>query len=214
MLRRVALATVVALSIGAAACSSSNQTTPTTSGMAVTTTSPPTTSTSTTAPVSTTAPTGETGQAVSACKVSQLRISAGDDQGAAGNSGMPIVFTNIGQSPCSMGGYPGVAALNAQGTQVAQATRVVTGMMGGLPNATTPIPVVTLTPGQSASSEIEGSDVPPGGATTCVNYPAFLVTPPGETHSVKVTLITGGAFPGCYPISVNPVVPGTTGRSQ
>jgi hypothetical protein len=45
-----------------------------------------------------------------------------------------------------------------------------------------------VSPGQSASAEIEGSDVQPAGVTTCVDYPAFLVTPPGETHSVKVTL--------------------------
>jgi hypothetical protein len=128
------------------------------------------------------------------------------------------VFTNVGQTTCTMSGYPGVAALDAQGNQAAQAVRHETGMMGGLPNDSSPILLVTLAPGQMASAEIEGTDIPPGTATTCVGYPSFLVTPPGETHSVRVVVPTVnnsyGGFPGCYPISVNPVVPGATGRSQ
>jgi Protein of unknown function (DUF4232) len=152
------------------------------------------------------------------CGVAQLRIQAGEGGGAAGNVGQTVVFMNVGQTTCTMGGYPGVAALNARGNQVAQAVRHPTGMIGGLPNDSSPIPVVTLAPGQTASAEIEGSDLPPGTATTCVGYPAFLVTPPGETHSVRVAVPTVnnsyGGFPGCYPISVNPVVSGDTGRSQ
>jgi hypothetical protein len=219
MIRRAALAVVAALALGAAACSSSTGATkPTFTFSTATTTTllPPGTASPTTIPVSTTAPTGETGQAVSAaaCRVGQLRITAGVDHGAAGNAGQTIVFTNVGPSPCVMGGYPGVAALNARGSQVAQARRQAAGMTGGLSNADSPIPVVTLEPGQSASAEIEGSDVGPAGSATCATYPAFLVTPPGETHSVKVTLMAGGAFPGCQPIAINPVVPGVTGRAE
>jgi Protein of unknown function (DUF4232) len=180
----------------------------------VTSTTPPTTSSTTgVAPSTSTSAVTQ-----SSCGVAQLRIQAGEGGGAAGNVGQTVVFTNVGQTTCTMGGYPGVAALNAQGNQVAQAVRHPTGMMGGLPNDSSPIPVVTLAPGQMASAEIEGSDLPPGTATTCVGYPAFLVTPPGETHSVRVAVPTVnnsfGGFPGCYPISVNPVVPGVTGRSQ
>ena len=213
MIRRIALVAVVALSIEAAACSSSpsasQPTTPTT-----TTTTPPAT---TAVPLPITTSTGEIAQAVSGspCDVSGIRISAGIAQGAAGNAGQTIVFTNVGRSPCVIGGYPGVAALSAQGSQLAQAQRKPTGMMGGLlPNSGPLLPVTTLAPGRSASAEIEGSDVAPQGVTTCATYPAFLVTPPGDTQSVKVTLAAGEAFPGCVPISVNPVVPGTTGRVQ
>jgi Protein of unknown function (DUF4232) len=153
-----------------------------------------------------------------ACRVGQLRIQAGASGGAAGNVGQTIAFTNVGQTTCTMSGYPGLAALDAQGSQVAQAVRHEIGMMGGLPNDSSPIPLVTLAPGQTASAEIEGSDLPPGTATTCVGYPSFLVTPPGETHSVRVVVpqinASYGGFPGCYPISVNPVVPGATGRVQ
>lgn len=128
------------------------------------------------------------------------------------------MFTNVSGTRCTMSGYPGVAALNADGDQVAQATRHGTGMMGGLPSDSSPLPVVTLVPGQMASAEIEGTDMPPGNATTCIGYPSFLITPPGETHSVRVAVPMVNAsyrgFPGCYPISVNPVVPGSTGRAQ
>ncbi len=117
-----------------------------------------------------------------------------------------------------MNGYPGVAALNSLGSQVAQAVRHETGMMGGLPSDSSPLPLVTLAPGQAASAEIEGTDMPPGNATTCIGYPSFVITPPGETHSVRVAVpmanASYGGFPGCRPISVNPVVPGTTGSDQ
>jgi Protein of unknown function (DUF4232) len=175
-----------------------------------------TTATSTTTGVGSTTSTSVVTQ--SDCRIGQLQIQAGAGGGAAGNVGRTIVFTNIGQTPCTMNGYPGVAALDSQGNQVEQALRHVTGMMGGLPNDSSPIPFVTLAPGQIASAEIEGSDLPPGTATTCVGYPSFLITPPGETHSVQVAIPTAnnsyGGFPGCYPISVNPVVSGATGRSQ
>ncbi len=88
-------------------------------------------------------------------------------------------------------------------------------MLGGLPGDSTSIPVVTLATGQSASAEVEGTDVPTGTDTSCPFYPSFLVTPPDETHSVTVKAGAGGSngFPGCSPISVNPVVAGTTGGS-
>jgi hypothetical protein len=94
------------------------------------------------------------------------------------------VFTNVGQSTCTVSGYPVVAALDAQGNQIEQAVHHEIGMMG-LPNDSSPVPLVTLAPGQVASAEIEGSDLPPRTASTCVGYPSFLVTPPGETHSVR-----------------------------
>lgn len=114
-----------------------------------------------------------------------------------------------------MSGYPGVAALDALGNQIVQAKRTMNGMSGGVQNGTS-IPVVVLAPGQVASAEIEGGDVPTGAATSCPTYPAFLVTPPGETHSAKIAAGVPGSnlpgFQGCQAISVNPVVPGTTGE--
>lgn len=148
------------------------------------------------------------------CHLGQLRIAAGPSGAASGAAKQTILFTNVGRTTCSMTGYPGVAALNARGDQIAQAQRQLNGMLGGVYLGTTP-PMVTLQPGQVASAEIEGVDHPLGSATSCPIYPAFLVTPPDETHSVTITAgVAGGDSPGffgCVRISVNPVVPGPTG---
>jgi hypothetical protein len=152
------------------------------------------------------------------CQLTQLKVAPGTSGGAAGSVGQTITFTNISTTTCTMNGYPGVAALNAQGQQVIQAARRPTGMLGGLQNSADPIPVVTLAPGQVASAEVERSEDPVGTATSCVYYPSFLVTPPGETHSVTVSAGLAGStqpgFPGCSPIAIDPVVPGTTGRAS
>jgi hypothetical protein len=170
-------------------------------------------------PPSSTLPTSATSTTVvigqSTCRISQLRISPGNSGAAAGSIGQTILFTNVGQMACIMTGYPGVAALDAQGNQVVQARRQLSGMTGGLQTSGA-IPVVTLAPDQVASAEIEGGDNPIGTATSCPTYPAFLVTPPGETHSAQIVAGVAGAgtpgFQGCQGVAVNPVVPGTTGR--
>lgn len=144
-------------------------------------------------------------------------MSLGANDVALGNIGQAILFTNTSQITCTMSGYPGVAALNTHGGQAVQAIRLLSGMVGGLQNNFTAVPVVTLTPGQVASAEIEGTDNPVGAATSCPNYPAFYITPPDDfdTAFVYAGVVQGSTnpgFPGCSPISVNPVVPGTTGR--
>lgn len=170
-------------------------------------------SSSPSSPSTTTTPTTDVvAQAV--CNIGQLRIAAGKSGAASGAAGQTILFTNVGQTVCSMTGYPGVSALNAVGDQVLQAQRALNGMLGGVYVGRT-APLVTLQPGHVASAEIEGVDRPLGSATSCPTYPAFLVTPPDETHSVTITAgIAGGdkpGFLGCAPMTVNPVVPGTTG---
>jgi hypothetical protein len=113
-------------------------------------------------------PTAPIPATASACRLTGLGVSAGSAGGAAGNHGQTILFTNRGGTTCSMGGHPGVAALNAHGDQAAHAIRKPTGMMGGLQGTTNSIAVVDLAPGQTASAEVEGSDVPVGNATSCV----------------------------------------------
>jgi hypothetical protein len=219
--RRLAFGLFVLLFVTGAsltACSGSSSAPTTTATPATSSTSTTTIAAPTASSPSTTGVTPSTSTAV-LCRTSQLRIQPGSEGGAAGNAGLTVVFTNVSRTTCTMNGYPGVAALDAQGSQVVQAERRETGMMGGLANDTSSVPFVTLAPGQAASAEIEGSDVPLGTALTCVDYPSFLITPPGEIHAVRMAAAmvnsTGyGGFPGCRPISVNPVVPGATGRAQ
>lgn len=203
---------------GLAACSGSSSTPRTTATPATSSTSTTQVADAKTSSSSTTGVAPSTSVAV-LCRTNQLQIQPGAGGGAAGNAGLSVVFTNVGQTTCTMNGYPGVAALDSHGNQVAQAERRGTGMMGGLADATSPIPLVTLAPGQAGSAEIEGSDVPLGTATTCVGYPSFLITPPGDIYAVTVAVPMAsdsgyGGFPGCMPISVNPMVPGATGRAQ
>jgi hypothetical protein len=200
----------VAMGVGLAvtACGGSGAaSTPPTTAQSSPSTRPSPSGDSTSNPTSVTVP-------QAACQASQLRVAAGKSGAAGGSAGQTILFTNIGQNACSLMGYPGVAALNAQGVQVAQAQRRMYGMFGGVFVGTT-TPLATLQSGQTASAEIEGVDHPVGSATSCPVYLRFLVTPPGETHSVAIAAgFSGGNQPGffgCAPIIVNPVVPGMSG---
>jgi hypothetical protein len=146
----LALTLAAGTSLVACSVSSTSPTTPPTSPSSDTThvTTSTTSSTTGVAPSTSTSVGTQT-----SCRIGQLRIQAGAGGGATGNVGQTIVFTNVGQTPCTMSGYPGVAALDATGNQIAQAVRREIGMMGGLPTDSSPIPLVTLAPGQPASAE-------------------------------------------------------------
>jgi hypothetical protein len=184
-----------------ASCSSGNKhsspsTTTTTAGI-TTTTQPPAT-TATTAPVATTGSTTTTA-GTAACTTADLSVRGGQSQGAAGTIGVPVLFTNTGSRPCELQGYPGVAGLDANGHQLTQARRV--------PDGTSRPPSVQIGPGRTASALVTGSDVATGTATSCPTYAALLVTPPNDTHSVRVN----ARLPGCSDLQVHPVVPGSSG---
>jgi hypothetical protein len=146
----------------------------------------------------------------STCRNGQISVTGAFGGAALGHEGQILLFTNTSQSTCILGGYPGVAGLGAQGNQVVQAERSLNGYLGGLNNGATTPPIVVVTPGQSISALVEGTDVPVAPATSCPSYPAPLVTPPNLTVSVRVPL---GLFE-CSPIQIHPVVPGSSGRVQ
>lgn len=156
---------------------------------------------------STTAPTTASGAAgMAKCTVDKLKVTAKDGDAGSGHRSVVLLFTNVSAAPCRLFGYPGVAALDAHDTQVAQARRTLSGYLGG---TTQPATTVDISSGQSASALIEASAFGPGGSS-CVAYPAILVTPPDETHSIKL------AWPsdGCSDPQIHPVVPGTTGSRR
>lgn len=127
-----------------------------------------------------------------------------------GHEGGTILFKNTGTSECSLAGYPGVAALNATGKQVAQAQRTPSGYLGGMETGSKTPPLVQLAPGAVASAMVEGTDVPEGTASSCPTYPALLVTPPTSRQSTRLAM----SLPGCSPLQVHPVVSGTTGSTK
>ena len=192
------------LAIALAACGhsskSSSSTSPgvsTTSAAVTTTTSPGSTSSATSA---------STVPLTLNCAFSQLGVTATGNSGM-GHIGIVLVFKNTGPRTCRLMGYPGVAGLDAAGNQVVQAVRTLNGYIRVLP-AGQGAPVVTLATGQSAAF-VEGTDVPTGTATSCPSYPKLLVTPPNTTQSVTIAM----GMPGCSPVQVHPVVPGTTGST-
>jgi hypothetical protein len=167
-------------------------------GASVATTTAPTTAPSTTTTTSATT-------AASGCTLPQLAVTSTSNAGL-GHIGAILIFTNTSQATCSLVGYPGVAMLNAQGAQVLQAIRTPNAYLGGIPTGTRP-PTVILKPGGAASATLEGTDVPAGTATTCPTYPKILVTPPNATQSTTLAV----SMPGCSPVQIHPVVPGTSG---
>jgi len=150
------------------------------------------------------------------CRNGQIAVTDAGGGAGLGHLDQVLLFTNRSQSTCFLYGYPGVAGLDGQGNQVVQAERTLNGYLGGLQPGATTLPTVSLSPGQTASAMVEGTDNPEGTATSCPYYPAFLVTPPGLTDSVQVMLPAGGdepsGFPGCSRIQVHPLVPGRSGE--
>ena len=175
----------------------------TTARRRTTTTTAATTVAPTTSPALTTPASAPSG--TPACTSAQITTTSSANSGM-GHIGIVLVFRNSSAQACHLEGYPGTAALDAQGRQVVQAQRTLNGSFQALPPGVGP-PTVTLAPGQFASAFLEGTDVPVNGATSCPQYPKLLVTPPNTTVSVLIDK----PMPGCTPIQVHPVVPGTTG---
>jgi hypothetical protein len=151
------------------------------------------------------------------CTTADLAVSALKFEAGLGNVAEWIAFKNVGETLCTLTGYPGVAALDGRGVQVQQARRSVAAYLGGLGPYLEP-PTVPLEPGQVATATVDGSDNPVGG-TSCPYFPALLVTVPDETGSIVLEGVgwqgptfSAQGFPGCAPLTVTPVVPGDSGR--
>ena len=154
-----------------------------------------------TAPGQGTPPTAQAPQANAECTTGNLTVRLGValPSGAPGVTQRPIIFTNAGAAACFVIGWPGVAALNAGGTQIFQAARV---------NAKGP--QVMLQPGQSASAMLDATtfhNAPNATAAPCQNVPNLLVTPPDETHSIHVAF--GSAI--CFTPSITTLARGING---
>jgi hypothetical protein len=139
------------------------------------------------------------------CPLSQLAVS--DQKGSSGSThrSVILIFRNTSSITCHLTGYPGVAALNSSDAQIAQAKRTLHGYLGGATSAGT----ITLAAGASASATVEALAIDATTGNGCAAYAGILVTPPNETHSIKL------AWPGdgCSGLEIHPVVLGTTGSS-
>jgi hypothetical protein len=110
------------------------------------------------APPSSTVPAG--------CATRDLQAKVGVSQGAAGSLYQVIVFTNIGDTACTLYGYPGVSL--AAGTPVTQVGQAATRSPVTAPT------VVTLQPGQAGNALLR--------ITQALNYPTATCLPQTTTY--------------------------------
>ena len=139
----------------------------------------------------------------SMCTTAQLTISLGVMQSGLSHYGDILLFKNNGPT-CALHGYPGLDADNAAGVAVVHAQRTQSGYLGGLGQGVAE-PTVSLTTGQTASALFEGY-APGVLSTPCPAYSTLVVTPPNETHPVR--LLSPQTV--CQ-IQIHPVVPGASG---
>lgn len=173
-----ALAIVLA-GCGSAGTETGQSAAPTTPG-ATTSTGPATSATTTSPDAATSAPAGGT-----LCKSSDLKLSLGRGDAAAGTVYRPLIFTNVSDDPCVIQGFPGVSYVAGEdGHQVGPAA-VHQGAKGG---------AVTLNNGATASADIGFVNVQNYDTVTCQPQPVrgLRVYPPQETASMFVELSTTG----------------------
>lgn len=137
--------------------------------------------------------------ATSRCLVSQLSLSVGAGNAAAGTVGRPFILTNTSQATCALFGYPGLQRLGGDGQPMP--TRVV--WTPGVVEQT-----VTLAPGASASFLAWWHDQT-GYATPCPTSDRVEVTPPNAYSYLTIAVPIQACPDGT--INVNAVIAGSTG---
>jgi hypothetical protein len=130
-------------------------------------------------------------------------LAAGQGQGAAGSTILPLVFTNTGHKGCTLYGYPGVSFLDASGKQIGFDAERTGGEEA----------IVTLGPGDQANAQLQYPEPGNFSAADCqqATAAAIRVYPPGQT----TTLETKADFSVCTTekgrASVHPITPGAGG---
>lgn len=105
------------------------------------------------------------------CAVSDLYLSMGRKEGAAGSLYWPVRFTNTSTTRCVLRGYPGVSVLDTAHRQVGPAAT-----RSGRSYST-----VTLAPAHSASAVIRTTNGPVGGP--CLRTGSYLRIYPPASHT-------------------------------
>jgi hypothetical protein len=133
--------------------------------------------------------------------VADLVLLQGRASHAAGNIYEAILLKNRSGRTCWLYGFPGLLMLDMGGQPMQ--THAVWGLSFAGVSATPT--TVTLAPGVSAPFLIHYTDVTTGNETTCPVASSLLVTPPDETHQLR---LLGGLAPcGHGTIDVSPVKP-------
>ena len=124
---------------------------------------------------SATAGTATAAHGLRTCAVSDLYVSMGRKEGAAGSVYWPIRFTNTSTTSCTLRGYPGVSVLDPAHRQIGPAAT-----HSGRPFAT-----VVLAPARSVSAVIRTTNGPIGGP--CLRTGTYLrIYAPASYQAVLV----------------------------
>ena len=145
---------------------------------------------------------GATAQ-ISRCSLSSVSASAGPAAVGLGHVGVVLIFTNTRSPPCTVRGYPLITV------SVHRVTRTLLGYLGGV-EGTSVLPTITLSPGQSASALLEGSDINRTGQR-CSTLSELGVGLPGSTSSTRVQLQRNSEMTVCGELEVHPMVGGISG---
>jgi hypothetical protein len=138
---------------------------------------------------------------LSACGSSQLTLTLGQGQGAAGSFYTPIILTNKGSKPCTMLGYPGVSYISTSGAAVGQPASEIQGKEH----------TVTLQPGGAGSALLHQPNPLVFPPADCHKKKAsgLRVYPPGQTLSLTVATSTPVCTTTKGRSGVTPMQPGT-----
>jgi hypothetical protein len=138
---------------------------------------------------------------VSPCVSSQLTLTLGQGQGAAGSFYTPVILTNKGSKPCTLLGYPGVSYISKSGAAVGPPASEIQGKER----------TVKLAPGGPASALLHQPNPLAFPPADCHKKKAsgLRVYPPGQTLSLTAAI----SFPVCTTTKgrsgVTPMQPGT-----
>lgn len=143
-----------------------------------TTSTPAPTTSATSSPSSTTS---ITSGSLATCLTSQLRLTPGSTNGAAGSLYTSFTLTNTKRTPCAMRGFPGVSLLDAVGVLVGRpATR--DGSVG---------PSVRLGAGQRAQFTVRVGTATRTGCNAPRPSSQIEVYPPGQVAPLRIPFATG-----------------------
>jgi hypothetical protein len=140
-----------------------------------------------------------------ACQNGDVQVTEQPGQGAAGHVSLLLVFQNTSSNACTLHGYPGASLVDQKGKDLLDATRTLSGHMGGAVGLVK-APVVVLAPGARASAVLEWSDVTTASGCQVQNAANLLVTPPNTTQSTSLSISSGAQV--CGEFEIHPVLKG------
>jgi hypothetical protein len=146
--------------------------------------------------------------AIPRCAASGLRISLGPGaRVTTAITSYPLDFTNVSDAPCTLSGYPQVAAYWGDGGQIGDTAGHDTSIAARL---------ILLAPGQTAHASLDAAM--PAARCRPVRASGLRVTPPGQSAAryIKRSLTTCAAQAprGQHYLRVRAIQPGTGTESE